>query len=92
MFRHQAQPCYPEPSQPDACFPDNTRTPSPFSCFIAGVLDRVGPEDPAARAANRSAPVPSQARPLQRDAVAAARHRSSPYDRTSPVAGSMASW
>jgi len=50
MVRHQAQPCYPEPSQPDACFPDNTRTPSPFSCFIAGVLDRVGPEDPAARA------------------------------------------
>ena len=46
MFRNQAQqPCYPEPGQPEGCFPDNARTPSPFQCWLDGVSDRLSSQD-----------------------------------------------
>jgi hypothetical protein len=51
MSRRPAQPCYPEPGQPEGCFPDDARTPSPFACWLASGLDRLRPTDrePAAR-------------------------------------------
>jgi hypothetical protein len=64
MFRRQAQPCYPEPSRPDGCFPDNARTRSPFSCWISGELDRLtgaGDAPPAGRRPSR--PARSRRRP-----------------------------
>jgi hypothetical protein len=70
MFRSQAQPCYPESGHPDGCFPDSPRTPSPFSCWIAGGLDRLRPEDLAGRE-----PQPGQ-RPSRPSGGGAERRRS----------------
>ena len=70
MFRSRAHPCYPEPAQPDGCFPDNTGQPdgcfpdnagqpSPFESWLAGALDRTSPQDrphPASKRPSRRAP------------------------------------
>jgi hypothetical protein len=56
MFRSQSQPCYPEPDQPEGCFPANARTPSPFQCWLAGGSDRLGPRDRAPAAPKRPSP------------------------------------
>jgi hypothetical protein len=60
MFRSQAQPCYPETSTPDGCFPDNSASPSPFKCWLDGMPSRTSPEDRDAVPAKRpSRPAPA---------------------------------
>jgi len=66
MFRSQSQPCYPEPGQPEGCFPANARPPSPFQCWLDSVSDRLSPQDrePATpQRPSRSAPARRRFRP-----------------------------
>jgi hypothetical protein len=60
MSRRPAQPCYPEPGQPEGCFPDDARTPSPFACWLASGLDRLGPNPANREPATRKRPARSQ--------------------------------
>ena len=76
MFRSQGQPCYPEPGQPEGCFPAHARTPAPFQCWLAGVPDRLSPPDRTSAAAQHPARS-AQARSAQARA-AQARRRSKP--------------
>jgi hypothetical protein len=63
MFRSQSQPCYPEPGQPEGCFPDNARMPSPFQCWLTGVSDRLSPKDAEPARPKRPAPARRRFRP-----------------------------
>jgi hypothetical protein len=62
MSRRPAQPCYPEPGQPEGCFPDDARTPSPFACWLASGLDRLASNPANREPAARKRPARSQRR------------------------------